>query len=177
MQASGHMAALEAERLEEQLLEIQSEFQAFLREQSSQQERIAQIGLSISLLPEERDHEIDQLAARLSDINQQILRLQGQRAHVIRATKAGTVSNLQITEGQTTVANKPLLSIVPELANIEAKVLIPVRAAGFVAEGQHIDIRYDAFPYQKFGLYQGEIIRLSEYNNIAWRTGRCPCYF
>ncbi|WP_238528934.1 HlyD family secretion protein [Glaciecola punicea] len=31
------------------------------------------------------------------------------------------------------------------------------RAFGFVEAGQHTRIRFDAFPYQRFGLFEGEV--------------------
>ena len=36
---------------------------------------------------------------------------------------------------------------------------MPTRAFGFVQPGQQTRIRFDAFPYQRFGLFEGEVIR------------------
>jgi membrane fusion protein len=41
-------------------------------------------------------------------------------------------------------------------------MLIPVHSAGFIDEGQALNIRYDAFPYQKFGMQSGHILRISK---------------
>ena len=41
-------------------------------------------------------------------------------------------------------------------------LLIPVRSVGFIESGQSLAIRYDAFPYQKFGIYQGKVSQLSK---------------
>lgn len=40
---------------------------------------------------------------------------------------------------------------------MEAHLFIPTRAIGFLAEGQRVLLQYDAFPYQKFGVFHGTI--------------------
>src|SRR3569832_193038 len=51
----------------------------------------------------------------------------------------------------------PLLSILPEQAVLEAKLLVPSRAIGFIEPGQRVALRYEAFPYQRYGSAQGRI--------------------
>ena len=40
---------------------------------------------------------------------------------------------------------------------LKAVLLVPTRAFGFVKAGQQTRIRFDAFPYQRFGLFEGEV--------------------
>lgn len=42
-----------------------------------------------------------------------------------------------------------------------ATLLVPGRAIGFVSPGQEVLLRYEAFPYQKFGLHRGRIEEIS----------------
>ena len=51
--------------------------------------------------------------------------------------------------------------MLPHDNDIQAKVLVPVRSAGFIGVGQALHIRYDAFPYQKFGVQQGLVKSVS----------------
>ena len=44
---------------------------------------------------------------------------------------------------------------------MQAVVYIPTSAFGFIKEGQSTKLRYHAFPYEKFGIYQGQIVELS----------------
>jgi membrane fusion protein len=44
---------------------------------------------------------------------------------------------------------------------LEVHLYVPSRTAGFVAPGQHVLIRYQAFPYQKFGLQKGVVTDVS----------------
>lgn len=45
-------------------------------------------------------------------------------------------------------------------ATLQAHFYIPTRAAGFVAPGQTVRLRYAAFPYQKFGQHQGTVLAI-----------------
>jgi membrane fusion protein len=39
---------------------------------------------------------------------------------------------------------------------------VPSTAMGFIKRGQHVRIAYDAFPYQRFGLYHGTVSSVSQ---------------
>lgn len=46
-------------------------------------------------------------------------------------------------------------------APLQAHLYAPSRTAGFVQPGQTVWLRYAAYPYQKFGLAQGEVFDVS----------------
>jgi membrane fusion protein len=115
-------------------------------------------------LPDENANSLGQLRSRLSDIAQQMTQLNGQSARIVKAPRAGVVNNLQAREGQQAYANNkiPLLTLFPNNKQLTVHLLIPVRAIGFIEAGQPLAIRYDAFPYQKFGIYQGTVAQVSK---------------
>jgi membrane fusion protein len=53
------------------------------------------------------------------------------------------------------------MSIVPADASLEAHLYAPSRAIGFLQPGQPVYLRYQAFPYQKFGHHEGIIDSVS----------------
>lgn len=164
LRREGHVSSLEFDNVMAQELDLRNDRQALLREQVNRRNLIQQLHIEQELLPEEYANTIDQLRARLSDIAQQIAQLHGQRAHIIKASRAGIVNNLQAREGQQAYSGNsiPLLTLIPVDTQLTAQLLIPVHSAGFIAPGQALDIRYDAFPYQKFGLYRGNVISISD---------------
>ena len=54
------------------------------------------------------------------------------------------------------------LEIVPNNGVLQAELFVSARAIGFVRPGQKVRIKYDAFPYQNFGTYTGQIIEISQ---------------
>ena len=55
-----------------------------------------------------------------------------------------------------------MLKIVPRHASMQAELLAPSSAVGFIREGGRVLLRYSAFPYRKFGGYLGTIAAVSE---------------
>lgn len=162
LRVQGHVSQLELERAQTAQLAQRQQQQALARDLVNQRHQIELLLSEQALLPQQQANERDQLLAQQSDSVQQIARIQSQSAYVVKAPRAGLVSNLQARPGQQARTGVPLLTLVPEGGALTAQLLVPVRAAGFVVAGQAIDIRYDAFPYQKFGLYGGEVLSVSE---------------
>ena len=69
----------------------------------------------------------------------------------------GQVASVSARVGVEAIPNLPLITIVPQGAAMEAQILVPTRAAGFVSEGQSVRLMVDAFPFQQFGAMQGQV--------------------
>lgn len=164
LKREGHVSNAEFEKSIQQELSLKSDQQTLLKNKITQRNLIEQLQTQQKLLPEEQANAESQIRSRLSDIAQQIAQVNGQSTRVIKAARAGIVNNMQIREGQQISLgnNAPLLTLLPHDERLTANLLVPVRSAGFVATGQAINIRYDAFPYQKFGLYEGTIESISK---------------
>ena len=51
--------------------------------------------------------------------------------------------------------------MLPAGSELEAHLRVPSRAMGFIEPGDRVLLRYDAFPYQKFGHHGGRVSRIS----------------
>lgn len=163
LQSNGLVSSQDFERMVSEELTLRSQKQGLLREQVNRQNLLAQMKIEQDLLPQEHENTIDQLRTDLSNVAQLMARLHGQRAHIVKASRSGIVNNLQVKEGQRMSINSdiPLLTLIPNDSKLIAHLLIPVRSVGFIGTGQALDIRYDAFPYQKFGIYSGKLADIS----------------
>ncbi|MFN4054117.1 MAG: HlyD family efflux transporter periplasmic adaptor subunit [Alishewanella aestuarii] len=106
----------------------------------------------------EQQQQLSLLETEESRLQQQQLELQGRRQLLLSAPVAGRVTNLIAEPGKTITGQQPLLTILPATASLEAILLVPTRAFGFVQPGQRTRLRFEAFPYQRFGIYDGEVI-------------------
>ena len=57
---------------------------------------------------------------------------------------------------------RPLLDILPLKSPLQAVLLVPTRAIGFVRPGQEVRLLYEAFPFQRFGAYSGHVESVSK---------------
>lgn len=73
----------------------------------------------------------------------------------------GYVTGLAIKNGQYIASGKVVLGIVPKESEFDLEMTAPSKDIAFIREKASIKILYDAFPYQKFGIYQGAVKTVS----------------
>jgi membrane fusion protein len=101
-----------------------------------------------------------QLERQVSELQQQLTETDSKRSVVLTAAADGVVTTILADVGQSANTSAPLMSILPAGASLEAQLLVPTRAAGFIKPGQKVALRYQAFPYQRFGHHEGEVTRV-----------------
>lgn len=84
-----------------------------------------------------------------------------QRGFTIKAPANGTISALQVSEGQNVNPERSLMTLARSGVPTSAEIFVPSRAIGFLEPGQTVKVRYDAFPYQRFGVATGKIVTIS----------------
>jgi membrane fusion protein len=102
------------------------------------------------------------LRTAMADADAGFAEAQARQGYVMTAPIAGRITNLQAWIGMRTQAEVPLMSIVPDHTPLEVSLLVPARAAGFIGRGQIVHVSFDAFPFQRFGLYSGTIVSMSD---------------
>jgi membrane fusion protein len=58
-------------------------------------------------------------------------------------------------------AGTALASLLPAQTRMLAQLYAPSSAVGFVRPGQAVQLRYQAFPYQRFGQQKGQVLQVS----------------
>lgn len=113
-------------------------------------------------LPEQTILKEVQIQREISKLHTQIIELGNQFEYIKKASESGVVTTIHPIIGGRASANTPLLSIIPEDSPFEIELLLPTRAAGFVQVGDKVKIRFDAFPYQKFGVRSGYVLNIDK---------------
>lgn len=161
MLLQGYVAQHDVDEVQSQWLMLLDSKQSLSRQLTEQQNNTQQLQQQLAVLPQQHRNTIEQLAFQISDIEQRITRLSAEHQYSIVAAQSGIISNLQVLAGQTINPHQVVFSVVPNDSRLIANILIPVRAIGFVQKEQTIDIRYDAFPFQKFGIHDGVLTAVS----------------
>jgi hemolysin D len=74
----------------------------------------------------------------------------------------GTVQELKVhTIGGVVTPAQELMKVVPHEDALEAEVMIPNRDIGFVHEGQPVRVKFEAYPFTKYGVIDGTVKKLS----------------
>ena len=80
---------------------------------------------------------------------------------VVRAPQAGVLANVLAEVGQTVGPTAALAGLLPAGAKLQAQLYAPSSAVGFLHAGQPVLLRYQAYPYQKFGHHPGTVVQVS----------------
>ncbi|WP_321816458.1 MULTISPECIES: HlyD family secretion protein [unclassified Paraburkholderia] len=87
---------------------------------------------------------------------------QSRRDATISAPKAGEVTFSRLVQGSTLESSDIAMVIVTDRSQpLRAELRIPSRRRGFVREGQTVRLKFDAFPYVRFGSYEARIDSIS----------------
>ena len=54
------------------------------------------------------------------------------------------------------------MTIIPNNAKLQGELFIPQSVVGFVKKGQKVLLKYQAYPYQTFGLYEAAISTIDQ---------------
>jgi len=157
----GYISRVEMRRRQDaHLAEMQNET-SVAKELTAKQTERAQLENALPQLPIATAQRIAQLEASIAELEVRLKEIEGRRGYLLSAPIAGRVSALQAWVGKLAEPKMPALSIVPDGDALEAELLVPARAIGFVSSGQTVHISYDTFPFQKFGFARGSVRTVS----------------
>jgi membrane fusion protein len=150
------------QRAEQENIDDKAKLEAMERSRVTLQREQIQIEATLREMPMRRLTQFAEIDRNVSALDQELAEAEARRKIVISAPYDGVVTALQAEKGSGAQANVPLMSVVPEGADLQASLYGPSRAIGFVKPGQKVSIRYQAFPYQKFGAYAGTVTSVSK---------------
>jgi membrane fusion protein len=157
----GYLSKVEMRRRQDAHLAEKQSASSLAKELASKQAALSQQRNALQQLPIATAQRISQLEASISEIEVRLKEAEGRRGYLLSAPISGRVSALQAWVGKPADPKLPALSIVPGGDILEAELLVPARAIGFVAPGQIVQISYDTFPFQQFGFARGTVRTVS----------------
>lgn len=164
LNSNGFVSQVEKEHRDQTLLEARQEKQNIARLLLQQNNLINQAEFERANLPQQYILRINALLREKAVAQSQLAQIKNNHRYVTTASHAGIVTSIQVVEGETLSASraqsKPMLLILPKGSELVAELLLPTRSAGFIAEGHISRLRFDAFPYQRFGFIESEITRI-----------------
>jgi len=152
---------LQYEQQRQTVLEQTARLQSLKRQRSATEAELAQARDERERLSAQHRVERASLDRDLLSLQQEQVQRRGAHITLIKAPVDGTISGLLATAGQTLSAGTSIASVVPGTSAMEALLYVPSTAIGFIREGQHVRVSYDAFPYQRFGQYHGTVRTVS----------------
>jgi membrane fusion protein len=101
------------------------------------------------------------LQRSMSSAQQELTEVEARRRVVVTAPQDGRATLVTGEVGQVADVSRALLSIVPAQSNLQVRLFAPSGTVGFIRPGDKVLVRYQAYPYQKFGLHAGKVLAIS----------------
>lgn len=151
------VAAIQLQQMQDAALDQRSRLQQLERDRIALAGELDTLRTDEAALTLEAQSQQAALGRAIAELDLELNEHQSARSIVVTAPAEGIVTSILIEPGQHTGPDSPLLSIIPAGAVMEAQLLVPSRAIGFVTPEQPVALRYEAFPYQRFGHHQGRV--------------------
>lgn len=145
-----------------EVIDQQGRMRNLERSRASLQMDLGNLEAALQSGPLKAHREALALERGIVEVEQSIVQNEALRQTVVRAPMAGMINAINGEVGQLLNPNQVLASIVPSEGQLAAELYAPTRAIGFVKPGTPVLIRYQAFPYQKFGQYSGVVSEISD---------------
>lgn len=143
------------------MLDQQSKLQTLERDSLSISRELAIMKANLANLPLRQQNSLAQLNRLLMSVKQELAESEVKRNLDVTAPENGVATAVLADLGQTVDPTKVIVSIIPTGAKLKAYLFAPSRTIGFLKLGDAVLLRYQAFPFQKFGHAKGIIESIS----------------
>lgn len=155
------ISAAQVQAKREEILGLRAQGQALERQRESLRRELQATLAEAKQLPLKAQVLQGEIARDRAELNRLGLETEGRRRLLLRAPSDGVVATLQVEPGQSINAGAVLASLLPAQTQMVAQLYAPSSAVGFVRSQQRVNLRYQAFPYQKFGQQSGRVLQVS----------------
>lgn len=144
-----------------ELLDQHLRLQALERDEISLGRELLAFSNDLESLPLRQRNQLAQVERQLANTEQEWTESEAKRRIAVTAPESGIATAVTAEVGQNIDGGRPVVSIIPTGAQLQAHLYAPSRAIGFVRKDDHVLLRYQAFPFQKFGHAHGTVISIS----------------
>ena len=161
LRADNFISQAQVQARSEEALNVKAQVQAVVRQRAAKQRELEVLDAQRRELPLRAQNQQGEIGRDLSRLAQEAAENEARRRVVIRAPQDGVVTAVLSDVGQTVAANASVVSLLPRGAKLQAQLFAPSSAVGFLRPDQAVQLRYQAFPYQKFGHHAGQVVQVS----------------
>ncbi|CFQ56996.1 HlyD family efflux transporter periplasmic adaptor subunit [Yersinia enterocolitica] len=133
----------------------------YKREKVRLQGEIVNIKAQLAAIHSEIEVSLEILHRQTARLDQDLISIEEQRELQITSPIDGTLTGITGLAGNTIRAAQELASVVPTSGQVEVEIFATADTIGELREGQAVRLRFDAYPYQWFGQYDGIVRSIS----------------
>jgi membrane fusion protein len=161
LRAENFISSAQVQAKSEDVLGLQAARQTVERQHAALRRELGTLEAERRELPLRTRVAQGEVARELAALAQQGAESEARQQVIVKAPQAGVLSAVLAEPGQYVDPQRALASLVPTSAQLEAHLYAPSSAVGFLRPEQAVQLRYEAYPYQKFGHQAGHVVQVS----------------
>lgn len=123
--------------------------------------RISDMDAQLAAIPVEKELALAEADAARAALAERTTQTNIANEYVVTSPISGRVDALTARQGQSLAPGAAIAAISPTDSVLIAELYVPSRAAGFIKADQEVRLKYQAFPYQRFGIGEAQIQNVS----------------
>jgi len=161
LRADNFISPAQVQAKGEEVLGLQAQLQGLARQRATQLREIGTLEAQQRELPLLAQAQQGEVERNLATLAQEAAENEARQRIVVRAPQDGVLTAVLGEPGQAVTPATALASLLPADAKLQAHLYAPSSAVGFLKPQQQVMLRYQAYPYQKFGNHPGQVLQVS----------------
>ena len=157
LRGENFISAAQVQTKAEEVLGLRAQLNGLARQHASHLREIGVLESQRADLPLAARAQRSEIDRELAALAQQGAENDARSQLVVRAPQDGVVTGVLAQPGQSVTPASALASLLPADARLQAQLFAPSSAVGFLRSEQKVLLRYQAFPYQRFGHQTGRV--------------------
>jgi membrane fusion protein len=158
---NSYVTAEEYEQKSNILLSKKADMEVLNRQYHEVELKIAELDANYQKERFAQEAQSSDISRKISQANQELIERIASEALQITTSVSGTVSLVNISEGQYVDSTRLLMAIIPSGSTVAVELYANSSVIGFIKVGQKVQIRYSSYPYQKYGVQSGVVTSVS----------------
>jgi len=150
-------------KMQGQLTEQLAEVDRLQAEAAGKQAAARQMQLEKEQKVQQLEMELNQIKSKIAETQTMLTQAKNKlKQRFLYAPVNGVISALNIQNiGEVVQPGQTIAEMTPNQAPLVLEVSLPNREAGFVKLGMPVQVKFDAFPYQNYGVIPGKVVSIS----------------
>lgn len=154
---NGHLSRSDRDAAAAVLVDARHALSALRRDAEGLEREMADVAARIHAIPATVAAARAETEGAVAGLDERIARLSMEMERVVVSPIAGRIDALAVRIGQSVTSGSAIAVVVPAGEELVADLFVPSRAVAFIAPGQPLRLKYEAFPFQRYGAQDGVV--------------------
>ncbi|HAD5970091.1 TPA_asm: HlyD family efflux transporter periplasmic adaptor subunit [Salmonella enterica subsp. enterica serovar Typhimurium] len=162
LKIKGYVSKLEIQQQENLFLENEKQIKSLKRQLIENTMKLNEQEDFLNRIYNEYKIEENKINQDIFEIEKNMAINKNDEQNIYFAKEDGVVSSLLFEKGQSIKTGDTVIAVIPENSKFVIQLFLPSNSIGFIKPGNNVALRYQAYPYQKFGIQHGKVKEISK---------------